>query len=292
MPTLRAKLPGALHDLPGWVEAAEDFAPIAAALRKRESATVDGAWNSSAALVAATLGLQSPQTLLIVLAHPRDLDFWTEDLVSFTGIRPLLFPAWDSLPTAETVLDETGGQRLRLLRQLEGAAPPRFLLTTMQALVQPVPSQAQLTGQRKKLRVGQEIALDELSTWLVEHGYQRMEAVAIPGEFSRRGGILDVYSPDAEAPYRLEFVGDEIDSLRQFAADTQRSLGELKAVELTAQAHGPLTADLRGHLADFLPADSWTMLVEPGDLREQAKFYLERVSDVTGLFSTAASSSN
>ena len=63
----------------------EEFAPIAAALKKGQAATVDGAWNSSAALAAATLGLQAPKTLLIVLAHPRDLDPWAEDLVSFTG---------------------------------------------------------------------------------------------------------------------------------------------------------------------------------------------------------------
>ena len=59
--------------------------------------------------------------------------------------------------------------------------------------------------------------------WLIEHGYQRMEAVEIPGEFSRRGGILDVFSPDAEAPYRIEFLGDEIASIIH-RHDTQHSL--------------------------------------------------------------------
>ncbi len=254
-------------------------------MKKGQAATVDGAWNSSAALVAATLGLKTPKTLLIVLAHPRDLDAWAADLVSFTGMRPLVFPAWDALPNTETVLDEVGGQRLRLLRQLEGDQPPRFLLTTMQALVQPVPNREQLAGQRKKLRVGQAISLEELSAWLVQHGMQRMEAVEIPGEFSRRGGILDVYAPDAEAPYRFEFLGDEIESIRQFAPDTQRSLGELSAIEITAQAQGPTTPELRGHLADYLPPSSWTMLVEPADLDEQGKYYLERVPDITGLFS-------
>src|SRR5207248_716082 len=78
-----------------------------------------------------------------------------------------------------------------------------------------------------------------------------------------------------------------IDSLRQFAPDTQRSLGDLTAIEITAPAHGALTAELRGHLGDYLPPSSWTMLVEPGDLHEQGKFYLERVADVTGLFSIA-----
>lgn len=285
MPTLRTSLPATLRDLPDWLEAADDFAPVLAALHHGQAATVDGAWNSSAALVAATIGLKAPKTLAIVLAHPRDLDSWSEDLVSFTGLRPHVFPAWDALPTADTVLDEIGGQRLRVLRQLEGDTPPRLLLTTMQALVQPVPNREQLTGQRKKLRLHQEIPLDALAAWLVEHGFQRMEAVEIPGEFSRRGGILDVYAPDAEAPYRLEFLGDEIDSIRQFSPDTQRSLGDLTAVDITAPTQGPLTAELHGHLADYLPRGSWTLLVEPGDLQEQGKIYLERVADITGLFS-------
>jgi transcription-repair coupling factor (superfamily II helicase) len=285
MPSLRQSLPNALRDLPGWLETAEDFALITDALRKGQAATVDGAWNSSASLVAATVGLDAPKTLLIVLAHPRDLDAWAEDLVSFTGLRPLVFPAWDALPTAETVRDETGGQRLRLLRQLEGDQPPRLVLTTMQALVQPVPDRAQLSAQRKKLRVGQEIALEDLLRWLVDSGFQVMEAVEIPGEFSRRGGILDVYSADAEAPYRLEFLGDEIESIRQFSPDTQRSLGDLSTIEITAPSKGLTASEARGHLTDYLPSGSWTMLVEPGDLEEQGKYYLERVPDITGLFS-------
>src|SRR5262245_50584227 len=120
MPKSAARsLPNGLQDLPKWVEASADFAPILAALKKNDAATVDGAWNSAAALTAATIGLHAPKTLLIVLAHPRDLDIWDEDLVSFTGLRPHVFPAWDQLPSQDTVLDEVGGQRLRLLRQLD-----------------------------------------------------------------------------------------------------------------------------------------------------------------------------
>src|SRR4029077_2685666 len=124
---------------------------------------------------------------------------------------------------------------------------------------QPVPSREQLSAQRKRLRAGQEAPLEELTAWLVERGFQRMEAVEIPGDFSRRGGILDVFSPDAEAPYRLEFLGDEIESIRQFSPDTQRSLGELSAVEVTAGGASLKAGGLRGHLCDYLPAGSWTM---------------------------------
>ncbi len=282
-------LPGALQELPRWLEGTGGFSALLQALQRGEAATVDGAWNSSASLVAATLGLRTPSTLLIVLAHPRDLDAWDEDLLSFSGLRSAIFPAWDALPNADTVRDEIGGKRLRVLRQLESDQPPRIVLTTIQALLQPVPNREQLAQHRKKLRVGQEMPLEQIVAWLVEQNFQRMEAVEIPGEFSRRGGILDVFSPDAEAPFRLEFLGDEIESIRQFSPETQRSLGDVKAVEITAQGqHFVGEKMLRGHLCDYLPPRSWTMLVELGDLEEQGKYYLERVADITGLFSVAS----
>jgi transcription-repair coupling factor (superfamily II helicase) len=288
-----------LHDLTRLVQDTEGFHPLVAALKNGHAATVDGAWNSSAALAAGALGLHAPQTLLIVLAHPRDLDPWAEDLHSFAGRRPVIFPAWDTLPSADTVLDEIAGQRLRVLKQLDDDEPPRYVLTTIAALLQPVPDRAQLARQRRRLRVGEVVDLDELTAWLVEHGLQRMEAVEIPGEFSRRGGILDIYSPDAEVPCRVELFGDEIESIRLFSVETQRSLGDLETVEITTpgvrgQQSGaraqesderkPPAVD-SGHFCDYLPAEAWTVLVEIEELEEQGKHYLERVADVTGLFS-------
>src|ERR1043165_7627630 len=106
----------------------------------------------------------------------------------------------------------------------------------------------------------------------------------------RIAGSLDVFSPDAEAPYRLEFLGDEIESIRQFSPETQRSLGDVQAIEITAQGHHAASEEmLRGHLCDYLaPQKTWTMLVEMGDLQEQGKYYLERVPGVRGLVSIPA----
>src|SRR4029077_2803027 len=101
-----------------------------------------GAWNSSAPLVTAALARHAPATLLIVLAHSRDADAWSEDLAGFAASQPVLFPAWDALPTAETVLDEVAGQRLRILKLLESENPPRIVVTTLPALLQPVPDRA------------------------------------------------------------------------------------------------------------------------------------------------------
>jgi transcription-repair coupling factor (superfamily II helicase) len=277
-----------LTDLTNLLQQAEGFPGVLDALERARSATIDGAWGSSSALATATLALRAPRTLLVVIAHPRDLDFWTGDLASFSGVRPVVFPAWDNQPGSGP-LDEVAGQRLRLLRQLE-TDPPRLLLTTFQALMQPVPDRAALAANRRRLSTGETIDPEELATWLVDHGYRHVDVAELPGEFSRRGGIVDLFSPDAEAPHRLEFFGDEIESIRQFSPQTQRSLGVVPFVDVTGTGaatssdNGTLRPAMTGHLCDFLPEDAQTALIETEELRDHGRQYLDRVTDATGLF--------
>jgi transcription-repair coupling factor (superfamily II helicase) len=286
------RIPENLADLPHLLQVNDGFDAVLAALKRGRGATVDGAWGSSAALVAGTLALETPHTLLVVIAHPRDLDAWSGDLFSFTGLRPAILPAWDNAPGIGAV-DEVAGQRLRLLKQMDAEDPgdgPRLILTTFQALVQPVPDRDQLRGNRRRLHVGDTLDLEELARWVVAQGYQVSETVELPGEFSRRGGIIDVYPPDAEAPYRLELFGDEIESIRQFSAQTQRSLGTVEVAEVTGLgATGETDIDrrlaLHGHFCDYLPADAWTVMVESDDLAEQGRHYHDRLTDTSGLYS-------
>jgi transcription-repair coupling factor (superfamily II helicase) len=284
-------VPERLQDVPELLARMGGFPTVLSALRQRRGAVVDGAWASSAALATAVLARSAgdgsaPRTLLVVLAHPRDLDGWSGDLAGFAGTEPVLFPAWDDFRSDDSLrVDEIAGQRLRLLKQLESRNPPRLVLTTLQALIQPVPDRAQLAATRRRLQTAQSADMEELASWLIERGYRHTEVVELPGEFSRRGGILDVFSPDAEAPYRLEFFGDEIESIRQFSPQTQRSLGQIDEAEITGLSRDRQGAEVRGHLCDYLPEDAWTVLVEVDDLREQGKHYLERVAEVTGLFS-------
>ena len=290
MPRVAALALDQLTDLPALLQTAEGFEPLLAALRRGRSGVIDGAWGSSAGLSAAALAPHAPHTLLVVIAHPRDLDGWAGDLIAFSGIQPAVFPAWDDQPSPARAFDEIAGQRLRLLKGLVSGDPPRLLLTTVQALLQPVPDRAAFAARRRVLKRGDTADLEELAAWLVAHGYQNADAVELPGEFSRRGGILDVYSPDAEAPQRLEFFGDEIDSIRQFSPATQRSLGDLERAEWAAvgtQNAAAATAHDRGHLADYLPQDAWVALVEAADLAEQGRHYLDRIPDPQSLFSTA-----
>jgi transcription-repair coupling factor (superfamily II helicase) len=259
------------------------LAPVWSALARGQSATLDGAWGSAAGLAVAALQTRAQGPVLVVLAHPADEDGWFGDLATFTGQPPLVFPAIDGDPA-----DDTAAQRLRVLKALRSTTPPATLLTTIQALMRPLPAPSTLAEQARQLRVGDDIAPDDLIAWLIDHGFTRRELVELPGEFTRRGGIVDVFPPDAEAPFRIEFFGDTIDSLRTFAAETQRSLEAVSAVEITGLNVGgavPVKGRSVASLVDYLPDTARIVLVELSELREQARHFLDRLADVRGWFS-------
>src|SRR5436189_2180239 len=118
MPSTAAPPVERLGDLVSIIEQADGFPALLEALRAGRSGTIDGAWGSSAALAVAALARHVPGTLLVAIAHPRDLDGWATDLASFSGSHPLILPAWDSLPGEAKGVDEVAGQRLRALRPL------------------------------------------------------------------------------------------------------------------------------------------------------------------------------
>src|SRR4051812_23095559 len=113
MPTLvAATVPDSLADLPQLLQTAEGFAPLAAALRAGRSGTVDGAWGSAAPLAVAALAREAPGPVLIVTAHPADLDALAGDLHSLTARRPAVFPALDSLVGERPRFDAAASGRL------------------------------------------------------------------------------------------------------------------------------------------------------------------------------------
>jgi len=94
------------------------------------------------------------------------------------------------------------------------------------------------------LRRGDEIDLETLTAHLASVGYTQMDLVEMPGQFTRRGGILDIYSPEADRPIRIEFFGDEIDTIRKFDPETQRSQSGLDETELLPLTETPVTEHL------------------------------------------------
>jgi transcription-repair coupling factor (superfamily II helicase) len=327
MTTATAPAGVGLLALPGLLCAADGWDELRSALLAGRSGTIDGAWGSAAALATAALAQDASGTLLVVLPHAADAQAWVEDVAAFTGARPAVFGAWETWPPSggdevstfpgkrnvltsshKGKIDSATTSRLRLLQGMT-ADPPRVIVTTIAALLQPVPERADFAARGRKLATAEVVDPSELAEWLVANGYKRVEAVEYPGEFGRRGGILDVFPPDATDPVRLEFFGDELESIRTFATASQRSLNKLPAVTLlsmranperegggrshpVAHAPGSPAHGDRGFFTDYLPPRSWVALVEPGDLKEQAKLFFERVSDATGLFTVEGTFAN
>jgi len=94
------------------------------------------------------------------------------------------------------------------------------------------------------IRRGEELDVEILTAHLASVGYTQMDLVEMPGQFTRRGGILDVYSPEADRPVRIEFFGDEIDTIRKFDPETQRSQSGLDETQLLPLTETPVTEHL------------------------------------------------
>ena len=90
---------------------------------------------------------------------------------------------------------------------LQSPQRPRLVATSIQALVQPVPDRDALARQTRLLRVGERLSLEELARWLVENRFHATTGVELPGEFSLRGGIVDIFAPDWYEPVRVELFG-------------------------------------------------------------------------------------
>jgi transcription-repair coupling factor (superfamily II helicase) len=139
-----------------------------------------------------------------------------------------------------------------------------ILLATPGALVGPL----SLGGDRLSLDKGEAVSRTRLLEWLGGRGYERADIVWAPGQFTYRGGIVDLFDPKDSYPMRVEFFDEEIESMRFFATDTQRSVRTLTHAEIHA-----LSSRKGAILRDFFPSDMHVLFVEPGELETAAENY-------------------
>jgi transcription-repair coupling factor (superfamily II helicase) len=282
MDTATAAIPAdaRLRELAAHLEQHSGFSDVLASLIEGHGGTLGGVWGSSRALVAAALARSCPGPLVIVTPHPAEIDGLARDLTLFTDLPVAQFPAWESEPGERVLHDEIYGDRLRVLKGLAAGDPlgrgygQKLIVTSIQSLLQPVPGREALAAATREVRVGRSLDTQEMARWLVDHGAHSTTAVELPGEFALRGGILDVFPPDADDPLRIELFGDQVESIRRFDVATQRSLETLQSTTVTMMQ--PSESD-RAHFTSYLPASSWFLLVEPNELEEEGRFYLERM---------------
>lgn len=274
-------------------------------LRDGSEATIDGAWGSSSALACVALSQRSDGSLVVILPHEKDVDGFLSDLAGF-GVEAQCFPSWTALPQELSIIDPVLANRLRILRSFESAAPPKIVVTTIHALLQPVPDREARTVASRTIRVGSELDLEDLTGWLIDRGFERVTAIELPGEFCIHGGIVDLFSPDMTEPIRVELFGDEIESIRLFDVESQRKLKDLDEVTITVVAPGSseerprkksrdddthaagsnlALETLNSSAVDSFPDTAWIAFVDLSEIVSEGKRYLERLADPRGSFS-------
>ncbi|MGB6179822.1 MAG: transcription-repair coupling factor [Rhodococcus sp. (in: high G+C Gram-positive bacteria)] len=193
---------------------------------------------SARAFIAAAMAQTSP--VLLVTATGREADDLTAELTDMVGGAVAQFPSWETLPHERLSPGaDTVGRRIEVLRRLarpddaDYGVPLKIIVTTVRSVLQPM---ARGLGEIEPigLRVGSEFDFEDLQKRLVELAYTRVDMVGKRGEFAVRGGILDLFSPTADHPVRVEFWGDEVTDLRAFAVADQRSLPEIEVETVIA----------------------------------------------------------
>jgi transcription-repair coupling factor (superfamily II helicase) len=178
-------------------------------------------------------------TLLAVMPDTEQAEKLTDDLQSLLPRNRVYF-----LPQAETLPYDQGSfapaihsTRLNtLISLLEESAS--VVVTTPVSLLQRIDSPEKIRKRASYLKVGDTIDRDFLIEWLIESGFERMSTIEEIGQFSARGGIVDIFSLEAEVPYRIEFFGDSIESIREFDMLSQLSIRKLDKVRLVGKAVG------------------------------------------------------
>lgn len=248
---------------------------------------ITGARGSALAafLAAARPGLKKP--LLLVAPDPEIAGDIHNDLLFYldgAAPAPLYWPAWDILPFETDHPDtETAAEQVAALRALLDAPSQTWIVTSVTALLQPTLPPGTVGAGGLSVRPGMEISPEAVCAHLANAGLEPVAMADAPGQFSRRGGILDVWPILGGGPWRIEFFGDEIDTIREFNPQTQASGMPLdRSVVLVDVSRDDFSAIARSQtsLLDYIAPDAAAVVWHP-----------QRTERVAGLYTSGFSGS-
>ena len=223
-----------LSTLGGLLESVPPFQRLTDSLGRRRASVRVQVLAEAVPFVLSTLwkGVRLP--VLVIAPRPEDARRLHEQLAvwSAPGADPLLFPETETLPFERLVTDvDTTHQRLRTLSALTAdGSPPIMVVASTAAVAQKTLDRPTFESSRHTLSKGQRIDVEETLDQWRRMGYRFEATVDGPGVVSRRGGILDIFAPSSQLPARIELWGDQIDTIRLFDPESQRSTEQVDSV--------------------------------------------------------------
>ena len=298
MPTATQAISGRTGWLDTWIKAAP-IETLLATLARGQSASVRGSRGSAATLLAGAAALRLQKPVLYVVAHLDEADDALDDLERFAGpgVSAERFGALEVLPGESSVNLELLAERLGVVERVASGnfVGPRVLVAPITALMQGVPQPEALGEFSLRLAEGETLPPAKLLDWLDRAGFSREDAVAQPGDFAVRGGIVDLFpvggsarlpdgTPTPLTAIRLDFFGDELESIHAIDPEAPGSKHRLGVVALIGGSAVQLQTDAqRTNLLDLLPGSVIPILHETLELSEQARGYYERLTNPAGI---------
>jgi transcription-repair coupling factor (superfamily II helicase) len=265
--------------------------PAAQALRRRleegGALSLEPVSPGAQPFVAALLARLFPDRAIVVVTEGlKTQEIFQQDLETWAGgqAKPLFYPDWEMLPhEARLPHADIISDRLATLVALAGPppeAPAPVLVASVTALLQKTMPVAELRKRIRAMHRGQSLDPLDLIEWLEEQAYEPEAQVTEKGHVAMRGGIVDVWPLASPWPVRLEFVGDDLESMRYFDPITQVSREEVQEITIAPGGEVGLLKQAKGvpaaSLLEYLPRETIFLLCEPEMLEAQARHYQEQ----------------
>lgn len=242
-------------------------------LASGQSILVEELWNAPKALIAAIALWKTGKHVLILTGASAEENRLLLDFPYFTQLPVIDFPAWETLPHEKiTPSPDIVGERYKVLRDIQEKKCPHIIISVLQAYLQKIIPPSLFHDLYLHLKKGDTITFDGLTEKLQTMGYTRQSVAGDKGEYAIRGGIVDIFPVSSPSPFRFEFFGDEIESIRHFDPISQISVGSAQDAHITPAHEMELlpTQDKLCTLLDYLGPNTLVIIDDVLSIEDRA----------------------
>ncbi|MES2852976.1 MAG: transcription-repair coupling factor [Bacteroidota bacterium] len=215
---------------------------------------LSGLLGSALSFVIRSVFKKAELPFLIVLNNKEEAAYYLNDLEQMIGEQDVLFYPGSFRRPYEIEDTDNANVLLRaeVLNRINSRKKPAVIVTYPEALFEKVVTRKELDKNTLKVAVGDKISIDFINEVLFEYEFKRVDFITEPGEFSVRGGIVDVFSFSNDNPYRIEFFGDEVESIRTFDVATQLSIETQKKITIIPNVENKVFQENRESFLDYI----------------------------------------
>lgn len=257
-------------------------------LKKGHKLQLKGLIGSSVSFIIESLFKKTNLPFLLLFDNKEEAAYYLNDLENLINKNDVLFyPGSYRRPYQ---IEETDNAnvllRAEVLNRINSRKKPAVIVSYADALFEKVVTKKVLEQNTLKLHVGEQVSIDFINETLFEYRFKRVDFVSEPGEFSMRGGIIDVFSFSNDVPYRIEFFGDEVESIRSFDVETQLSVEKQNKITIIPNLENKLAQEKRESFLEYIGEKTVIFTKNSVFIAEQLDKLFERAEETFGKLSS------